>query len=58
MTIFVTLLLLLAGIFAYTKIDARKKSQGPSEQPSVKGGEIVNCAAISPRVDTVLESGI
>lgn len=55
MTIFVTLLLLLAGIFAYTKIDARKKAQGPSEQPSVKGGEIVNCASISPRVDEVLE---
>lgn len=56
LTILVALVLLIAGIFAYTKIDAKRKTEKPPENPAVKGGEVVNCAAISPRVDTVLES--
>lgn len=56
LTILVALVLLIAGIFAYTKIDAKGKTEKPSENPAVKGGEVVNCAAISPRVDTVLET--
>lgn len=55
LTILMLLLILVGGIFAYTKFDAMKKENTSTEKEDVKGGEIVNCAAISPRVDTVLE---